>query len=709
MSTMLGMGLIDKGVLTSVLDALPVGLLVYDVDGAFVFINQVGRGLLGEFLPEVANPDEFSGQFNLYRADALYPVAELPLSRALRGEVAFADDIEVRGGNKAVPIEMWAHALRDGSGIVKYSIATFTDISIRKQSEEALSQNENLYRLLAENINDMVCLHQPDGRYTFVSPSCQHLLGYEPIEMIGGDPYELFHPDDSLRIRTVAHEGAIMKSKENVSITYRMKHKDGHFVWLETLTRPILDDKGTIAQLQTTSRDVSERIKVQEQLRHEALHDSLTGLPNRTHLLERLALALRWRKRNPDKVCAVMFLDFDRFKVINDSLGHPVGDELLVMIGRRLLGLVRETDLVARLGGDEFVVLMEEIASLTELTHIARRLNEDLQAAFILVDRELFCSASIGVVVVTGSHLSATDVLRDADIAMYRAKKTGGGRYALFDPVMHTQVVAQMQLENDLRNALSKKEFFLLYQPIVSLSSGEIVSLEVLIRWRNAARGLVTPCEFIPVAEESGLIYPIGLWVLRQACADYAALRVREPQMLKVGISVNLSFKQFLEQSFVTDVLAVITQYSDLGDFLTFEITESMLIPDFPVMADVLNQFKRRGVRISIDDFGTGYSSLSYLHQLPVDTLKVDRSFVQRDLARGEGLKIVETIVALSNSLGFDVIAEGIEDQQQLLVLQQLGCEFGQGFLFARPLNIESLDTLVREACTYQDVVSLSH
>ncbi|MGY6554011.1 MAG: sensor domain-containing protein [Wenzhouxiangella sp.] len=575
------------------------------------------------------------------------------------------------------------------------------DVTARKQVDIALAENEARYRLLTENMNDMVCLHEADGHYLYVSPSSKQLVGYEPEELLGADPYRFFHPDDIDRIRDESHHALLNQGLSSMSITFRHMHKAGGYVWLESLTRAIRNEQGVVTHLQSASRDVSERVRVEEQLRHDALYDPLTGLANRTQLLDQLGLMLQRLQRSPERKSAVLFLDCDRFKIINDSLGHLLGDELLQLIGRRIQRLAGDSDLIARVGGDEFAVLLDGMDAWSDASRFAERINPELGSIVARSGRELFLTASIGIVLLDGGYADAMEVLRDADIAMYRSKRAGGARYALFDPAMREQLVAYMQTENDLRRALQREEFCLHYQPIVSLSSGSVVAIEALIRWQHPERGLVAPDQFIPIAEDCQLIYPIGLWVIGKACADYASLCEKLGGQQTLSLSVNLSLQQVLAPKFLRDVLEILKDYESFGDFLTFEITESVLAHDLPGMANLLRELKSHGIRVSIDDFGTGYSSLSYLHRLPVDALKVDRSFVSNCAELREARKIIESIVALSDSLGLDAVAEGIETEAQLHLLQRLGCEKGQGYLFDRPLELGSLEQVLQHERPY--------
>ena len=570
------------------------------------------------------------------------------------------------------------------------------DISDRKQAELSLRESEERYRVLAENINDLVCLHAPDGKYLYVSPSCEALLGYRYDEMLGQYPYTYFHPDDRDRIQQEDHAAAI--AGKAAPITYRMRQKSGDYIWFETLTNPIMDATGQVIQLQTTSRDVSDRIQAQNQLEHEALHDTLTGLPNRNLLMERLELSIRRANRLDDYHFAVLFLDLDRFKVINDSLGHLAGDQLLIVIAHKLQTILREIDLVARLGGDEFVILLDEIKDIQEAIHATQRIFAALQTPLMIGGREVYTTASIGIVLGTKDYAQASHLLRDADIAMYRAKNKGKARYEIFDAEMHRQVMMRMNLENDLRQAIDDQEFVLHYQPIVALDSGYLVGFETLMRWQHHSQGLKYPADFITVAEEIGLITSLSSWGLRTACQQLAEWQNTFSNLKDLKISVNLSAQDLQRSDLLTEIDLVLAQTHVDPHCLNLEITESMLIEDIKSTIELFSQLKERGIQISLDDFGTGYSSLNYLHRLPMDNLKVDRSFVNQMEEGKKNYQIVEMIATLSKQLELDAIAEGIETLHQLEKLQELGYRFGQGYLFSKPLSKESTTSLLRNA-----------
>jgi diguanylate cyclase (GGDEF)-like protein len=388
-------------------------------------------------------------------------------------------------------------------------------------------------------------------------------------------------------------------------------------------------------------------------------------------------------------------VDCDRFKIVNDSLGHSIGDQLLTAIADKFSAIVRDTDLIARLGGDEFVFLLEDIDSLNAVIQFAERLIAELRSPFSIEGQQIFISASIGIVLGTDEPIQAETLIRNADIAMYRAKANGRASYAVFDPDMHTQVVQHLKLENDLRKALEKNEFTLLYQPIVSLKTSQIVGFETLLRWRHPSLGLLSPDRFIGIVEETELIYPLGEWILLTACQQIGQWQTQIPQAQNLRLSVNLSVKQLRHTVLIPQLQKVLASTGIKSESLTLEITESLLVENVEMTCGLLNQVQSMGVKISIDDFGTGYSSLSYLHQLPVDSLKIDRSFISPPEPSLRNQTIAESIIGLSNLLDLNAIAEGIETSQQLEWLRSLHCEYGQGYLFAKPMSPAEAERLL--------------
>jgi diguanylate cyclase (GGDEF)-like protein len=451
----------------------------------------------------------------------------------------------------------------------------------------------------------------------------------------------------------------------------------------------------TLNQLQSTQKQLLKR---EASLQYHAFHDSLTGLPNRTWLMNHLSQLIQTAKSDPDYLYAVLFLDLDRFKIINDSLGHPVGDRLLQQLAERMKSCLRKNDNVARLGGDEFVIILEEIRDLPEVTNVAERILATLKKPFELEGQEVFTSVSIGVTLSTIGYSYPEDILKDADIAMYNAKSSGKGCYEILSSSPNSQVKEQLSLENDFRKAVRDrvtKEFFLYYQPIISLSEGHIIGFEALLRWQHPTRGWISPTEFIPIAEETGLINYLGTWALWEACRQLS-LWHKLPDCNSFIMSVNLSPLQLQQENLFEEIKAVLVEHNLLGRYLKLEITESCFLETTTWQKELLQNLINLGVKFCIDDFGTGYSSLSRLHEFPLDTLKIDRSFVDRLNHPEEHGEIVRTIIAISHSLNLEVVAEGIEQESQWTKLLELGCDYGQGYLFSCPVESSSLDRLLK-------------
>lgn len=447
---------------------------------------------------------------------------------------------------------------------------------------------------------------------------------------------------------------------------------------------------------------VRERTKELEKanlrLLHMASHDALTGLPNRVFFMERLMNLLEKNHIYPDAKFAVLFLDCDDFKMVNDSLGHLAGDQLLKAVARRLSACIPPAYTLARFEGDEFTVLLEKVQSVDEGLSLAQAIQAALGQPFLLYHHEVFINTSIGIVLGTSEYEQPEHLLRDADTAMYQAKALGKARYQVFNPDMHTRALARLQLENDLRRAIERKEFLVYYQPIIDLITGQISEFEALVRWKHPQRGLVRPDEFIPLAETTGLIIPIGLWVLKEACSQ---LKAWQQELLKRGenfdlkMSVNLSVKQFSKPRLIELIDQILAETQLESKYLKFEITESAIIDNTEFANDLLHQLRLRDIQLSLDDFGTGYSSLSYLHRFPLDTLKIDRSFINRLDILEHNVEVVQAIINLAHHLGMTVVAEGIETEEQLSLLKLLGCELGQGYFFAQPLDVEAAEALI--------------
>ncbi len=465
---------------------------------------------------------------------------------------------------------------------------------------------------------------------------------------------------------------------------------------VEELNRHIAEQERISMQLQESK----------DHFRHAAFHDALTTLPNRTLLTENLRFVIERAKNYEDYQFAVLFLDLDRFKNVNDSLGHSIGDQLLIAMARRLESCIREGDIVARLGGDEFAILLDGIPNANEARNMAGRIQARLASPFNLSGHEVFTTTSIGIALSSTGYDHPENILRDADTAMYRAKAQGKACYEVFDKGMHTHAVYLLQMENDLRRALDREEFRVVYQPIVALENGQLAGFEALIRWQHPERGFVNPSDFIPLAEDTGLIVPIGLWVLRKACQQLAKWQWQWQSAgnRELFMSVNLSSKQVAQPSLVTEIQDILEETNVEAKDLKLEITESAVMDNAEMSARLLKRLKALGVQLSIDDFGTGYSSLGYLHRFPVNTLKIDRSFVGRIGEAAENIEIVRTIVSLAENIGMEVVAEGVETLSQLTQLRKLNCRYGQGYLFSRPVDAASVTAWISREPHWQDL-----
>ncbi len=450
---------------------------------------------------------------------------------------------------------------------------------------------------------------------------------------------------------------------------------------VEELNRHIAEQERISMQLQESK----------DHFRHAAFHDALTNLPNRALLTENLKFVIERAKNQEDYQFAVLFLDLDRFKNVNDSLGHSIGDQLLIAMARRLESCIREVDMVARLGGDEFAILLDGIANGGDATTMARRIQEKLASPFNLSGHEVFTTTSLGIALSSTGYDHPENMLRDADTAMYRAKAQGKACYEVFDKGMHTHAVYVLQMENDLRRALDREEFLVYYQPIVSLDNGQLAGFEALIRWQHPVRGFINPADFIPLAEDTGLIVPIGEWILKRACEQLSKWQWQAPANRSLFMSVNLSSKQIAQPDLVDVIRDILEETHVEAKHIKLEITESAVMDNAEMAVRLLKRLKALGVGLSIDDFGTGYSSLGYLHRFPVNTLKIDRSFVGRIGEATENAEIVRTIVSLAENMGMDVVAEGVETLNQLSHLRGLKCQYGQGYLFSRPIDAESV------------------
>ncbi|MGC9505869.1 sensor domain-containing protein [Baaleninema sp.] len=585
---------------------------------------------------------------------------------------------------------------RTASGLPQQILGTAIDITERKQMEEELRQTNAQLQAIFAALPDLFFRIRSDGTILDYQAGTAVELYLPPEAFLGHLLQELLPSDIAPQFQAAISR--VCQTQEFVTLEYVLPI-DGNTQHYECRLTPIAKDE-TIAIV----RNISDRKRAEEQLRYDALHDALTGLPNRSLFVDRLAQAIQRAKRRSHYLFAVLFLDLDRFKVINESVGHSIGDRLLVEIARRLEGCLRAADSVARLGGDEFTVLLDDLDNPEEVTRISRRIQRALLPPFNIDGHEMFTTVSIGIALSSTGYDRPEDVLRDADIAMYRAKERGKARHEVFDRAMHERAMERLQLESELWRAVDRlgdsfapharsgfeSEFKVVYQPIVDLQTEQLAGFEALVRWHHPTRGRVSPGEFIPVAEETGAIVPLGEWILAEACRQLQAWRTgtNGSAASRLRVSVNLSGKQLEEPEFLHRIDRVLARTQLPGEALKLEMTESMLMENSEATMDVLQQLRDRGIQLSIDDFGTGYSCLSYLQQFPVNTLKIDRSFVSPIGGDRENLGIVQAILNLATHLGMDAIAEGIETAEQFECLKDLGCRYAQGYFVSHPLEV---------------------
>lgn len=705
-----------------------------DVSGTHIYQNQSFSQLF-----EYETVEEFTNAGGIYAIFADPAIAEEVLEAIAHGYSWCGEVTNRTKSGQIVQVLLRADAIKDSTGTIVGLIYMNTDITDRKRTEQELRQSEKRFRSLIENARDIIVILDEKGFCRYVSPSQERILGYPTAELLGRSVFELIHPDELAMVGEV-FKGVIQMPRVGLGLAeYRVWHKDGFWCVLEAVATNLLSEP-SVRGIVVNCHDVTERKIAEDKLLHDALHDALTDLPNRALLTDRLSQAFARVKRHPSYQFAVLFLDLDRFKVINDSQGHRTGDRLLVAISRRLLTCLRPGDTVARLGGDEFVILLEETQGVEDAIANAKQIQKAIERPLHLDGTKVSITASIGIALSSGEYQWPGDILRDADIAMYRAKSLGKARYEVFTSAMHTRAVALMNLEHDLRqsveelnlkysmldlrfgatvenstlyeadrslehpksqNFTSKLEcpFTVYYQPIVSLKTGLVAGFEALVRWLHPERGLVSPTEFIAMAEETGLIMPLGLWILNESCRQ-----IIEWQNLKLPavnspltIAVNLSGRQFEQPDSIEQIKQVLQETGVDARWLKLEITESVVMEDGEAAALMLSQLRDLGIELCIDDFGTGYSSLSYLHKFPINTLKIDRSFVSRIGETGENLEIVRAIVMLARSLGMEVVAEGVETAVQLAQIRTLGCEYGQGYFFSKPLDSEAATALLSQ------------
>jgi diguanylate cyclase (GGDEF)-like protein/PAS domain S-box-containing protein len=571
-------------------------------------------------------------------------------------------------------------------------------------------KREELFQIVTENAADMIALVDVKGNRLYNSPAYRRILGYSAAELGETSAFDQIHPDDRFKVLEAAREAR--NTGLGKKLEYRIRHKDGTWRVLESIAGTIRDERGEVAKLVIVNRDITERVRAEQQLEHNSFHDALTGLPNRRLFLDRLQQLFERAQRKPEQQYALLFVDLDGFKVFNDKMGPAVGDQVIIEIGQRLAACLRGEDTVSRqqddlslrnpvlsrMGGDEFTILLESVTDPSDAMRAAQRILAAVAEPLFVEGREVRASASVGIALSAITHTRAEDLLQDADVAMRRAKALGGSRCDVFDEAMHTRAVNRLKLEAELREAIAQRQFRVYYQPIVHLETRQIAGFEALLRWQHPEQGLISPYKFIDAAEDTGLLFSAGQWLILEACKQLQAWKNENPTAHAVTISVNLSAKQFADARFVNQLQAAIRETGIEASRLQLEMTEGVAAADPKLTATVLFHLKQLGIGVILDDFGTGNSSLSGLRQFPVEALKVDRSLINGMLVDRGTCDTVELIILLAHKLKLKVIAEGIETVKHFDILCELSCDLGQGYLFSQPVGPETAGKLLSES-----------
>jgi diguanylate cyclase (GGDEF)-like protein/PAS domain S-box-containing protein len=647
------------------------------------YIMSAGRQWI---LIQIGDFDE-AKQVDFQKVSPQFDLMQHQVQIAIETEDKWAQGAALRARN-----EMLAAAILAATAILIFFLRLQRQEHISQLEEterNALRESQERFRALTEQSTDIILIADPAGQIKYASPSVHTVLAVHGDSLVGKNMSDLLHPDDFAK--TMSTGPRSLAGGQNPMVEFRLRHADLRWLDFECVVRNFAQHKN-IGGIVYNARDITERKHAQEKLVFNATHDALTGLPNRTLFLGRLQSVVDRMKRHPHEAAAVLFIDIDDFKVVNDCYGHATGDLLIKEVSDRLRACLRSDGTIARMGGDEFTVLVEEVTDPSDAIRVAERIQTSFARPFLLEGLEVFKSASIGIAL-TSEETSAEAVLQNADIAMYRAKDQGKACSELFDRMMHEQVMSRLLLEAKLRYALQNEELTLHYQPIVAVDTGAVQGFEALLRWQPSGLNPIPPSTFVPVAEQCGLIVPISVWVLKTACLEAASWRERYPADPPLYVSINISSKHFSHAGFIGHVKDTLEESAVDPQCITIELTESLAMNDVAATGQTMSQLRDLGVKLSIDDFGTGYSSLSYLRRFPVDTLKIDQSFVKTMDA--ENYAIVKTIVGLARNLDLKVVAEGVEttDQHQLLALA--GCGSAQGYLFAEPMPAKSVGAFI--------------
>ncbi len=673
------------------------GLYDWDLVNNSIYYSPRWKAILGFSAKDITDsPSEWFKRVVPEDMIWLQATLEEQLNRSLDPVKSFKIEYRIRDAGQAIRwMVCCGMTVRDDNGDVVRMIGSQADITDRKLAEQDLRQSEERYALAARGANDGLWDWRLDIGETYLSPRCLSMLGFPEaaLENRLKDWFRLVVPDDR-RGLVAALRQHLAGATGHLAHEFRMRLADGGIAWCQIRGAVVRDGNGLPVRIAGSVSDVTARKKAELRLQFNAFHDGLTGLPNRSLLLDRVGQMMA-RQSSGGPHFAVLLLDIDRFQAINDSLGNVMGDLVLTTTATRLLRVRRVGDTLARLSADELALLTEEVSDPATALMEANRMSEVVARPFYLENRDIVLTASVGIALSISGYERAEDMLRDASLAMARAKSAGRARSEVFDTRLRDLALTQVQTESDLHRALDERQFRLYYQPIVTLADGRIAGFEALIRWQHPERGLIPPCEFVPLAEESGLIVPIGRWVLEEAARQLVWWQIGHPDRQALFTSVNVSTRQLRDDDLLALVERVVRKTGIQPSSLKLEITESMLMHGRDEAEPMMQAIQRLGVHFSIDDFGTGYSSLSYLHRVPASTIKIDKSFVQ---AIGEGPEkaaIVHLIAALGDMLGMDVVAEGIETEQEAEFLMGLRCRYGQGYLFAKPLPAKQIEALL--------------
>lgn len=671
---------------TALVDTAGCLFIVLDTRGRIIRFNHMCESVSG-YTSEEARGRRF---WDFVVPDDEKPDVKREFARWTHGEHPRSYESHWLARDGSLHLITWSSTLlKDEKGQVEFVIGTGIEITNHKAATEAMRVSEARYRALFEQSRDAIFITDKNGDLIDANRAMLEFLAYESGEVLNR-PIESFFAESADRLMLLQE----LSAKHAVTdLEVKMRRKDGRVLWCLVSIAERQLPNGELTGYQGIIHDITDRKRAEDRLVYNAYHDVLTGLPNRALFTDRLDRALaRWR-RHRDARFAVLFLDLNRFKFVNDSLGHSAGDELLRKIGEIIQDCLRDEDTVARLGGDEYAVLIDHIDSTEDAMGVAERIHSCLESPVHIGGQTVFTSASIGIALAENESDRPEDLLRNADLAMYRAKAEGPGQYSIYVPGMHAMALSTMELDMELHEALLNDEFELHYQPIFSLANSKISGFEALLRWRNSRRGLLLPQEFLPLAEETGLILPIGKWVMQQACDQIAKWQALRPGRRLPFVSLNISGKQLSQAGFVSETAALLREKQVDPAHLMLELTETSLLQNPETCAVTITKLRSIGVRFCIDDFGTGYSSLSYLHRLPINGLKIDRSFIT-GLDR-EGPELVSTIVALAHNLGIYAVAEGVETESQLKRVRALGPKYVQGFFLSYPLEAAQAGSMV--------------